>query len=91
MHNAWRALIAHLACLAGRQVQAAASHHTFHVPPVRCQVLYGADLDSSDVGSGFPRGPPLGNRWACCQPAGQSEQRALDACATLGCCSGLTL
>ncbi len=37
---------------------------------MRPQVLYGADLDSSDVGSGFPRGPPLGDRWACCQPAG---------------------
>lgn len=24
-------------------------------------MLYGADLDSGEVGSGFPRGPPLGS------------------------------
>ena len=27
------------------------------------EVLYGADLDTVQTGSGFPRAPPLGDRW----------------------------
>ncbi len=44
------------------------------------EVLYGADLDTTEVGSGFPRAPPLGNRWSGCGACREGRWVPLASC-----------